>query len=185
MRLLAILLICISLASNSCADKDNDVIKYLKNTPVKLLDFGLYCLSKKFEKTEVVSDDLVYELDGHTALGSNSEGKTVIRIDLDNIYASAVENKNKPKNESKAKLLCIDSINHVRMELGLINGKPLADHSFINSYFSLGEKRGRELDKSTEIMTMIFYEGKNNHIACIAPLLGTDIKFLETKDRKD
>ncbi len=177
-RSLAILLVYISIVSISCTDKDNDVIEYLKNTPVKLLDIGLYRLSKEFEKVEVVSDGFIYELNGNANLGLDLEGKTIIRIYFDNVYTSFLKKKNKPKNESKAKLLCIDSINHVRLELGLYKGKSSGEHSSLNNYFSL-KKRGSKLDKSTEIMTFIAYEGENNNIACVAPLLGTDIKFLD------
>ena len=84
-RILVILLLCMSIVSISCVDKDSEVIDYLKSTPATLLDLGLYRLGREFERLEVVSDNVLYKLNGKANLGRGADEKTVIRIYLDNI----------------------------------------------------------------------------------------------------
>lgn len=176
--ILTILLVC--LVSISCTDKDSKIEDYLRNEPVNWLDFGLYRLSEEFEEVEVFSDDRKYILDGYA--DARSKG---IKLDFNNL--SPHLKGNKPKNESKAKLLCMDTINTIRLTLGTYKGKPFKwkGYSYMGGYFSLKGGKAKELDKSTLLWVFIVYGGSEKFssgeksVHCVAPLLGTNIEFLE------
>jgi hypothetical protein len=178
------ILIVAFVAAGVCNAESNSTAKYLINTPVSILDFGMYKLGQYIDthRRNLVIDKNLIQPDA--ALVYYDPGTNNIKIEISYSVTDS-QFKNISKKELQNKMTGLIGRYKSSLKIDPNTGRPFKDHSNIWIHFShAGDPRKDEpitikndLDQMTEIIIAVV--SGTDKIKSKSPLAGNNIYWEE------